>query len=62
MHRASRIEVAEPWGRFERHRSVAKVRREDDGTAPVAKRMDEFQPYKGREERGNHKELGYPGE
>jgi len=27
---------AEPWGRFERHRSAAKVRREDDGTVPVA--------------------------
>ena len=23
------------WGRFERHLSIAKVRREDDGTVPL---------------------------
>ncbi len=28
--------IAETWGRFERLRSEAKDRREDDGTVPVS--------------------------
>jgi len=31
-----KLKVSEPWGRFERPRSVAKGRRKDDGTVPVA--------------------------
>jgi len=27
------------WGRFERHRSEAEVRREDDGTVPLARQF-----------------------